>query len=354
MDFKEHYADTSSSVANAVRLNDLKLLRKLIRDGQCVDVMDNRGWRPLHQASILKEKNNHQLVDELLKHEDTDPNWRSHEGETALLLTCRHNTDHNAYKTVEILLKHKADPNISDNEDETPLLAATRAGNASCVQLLVKHKSVDVNRADCGGWTALHESATRGHFLMTQTLLQCGAKLDAKDECGMTPIFTAAQHGRVDCLKILVEEAMRQHMECLLDEGANDGASPVMIAAQQGFTDCIDFLIKSGANPNSYANDGVNAIHLAAECGHHKTLELLLQKMDVKEMESQLRPDLPELKLRNPLHLAITSDWLKCVKVMLRSGFAVDSVDYIFEQKFSLSMPPPKYITPLSLAVSLN
>src|SRR5205814_880953 len=101
--------------------------------------------------------------------------------------------------------------------------------------------------------------------------------------------------------------------------GANDGASPVMIAAQQGFTDCIEFLLKSGANPNrferkikllmsriffifkhfvylfflyiSYAKDGVNAIHLAAECGHHRTLELLLKKLNTDEMESQLRPE---------------------------------------------------------------
>ncbi|XP_054158685.1 ankyrin repeat and SOCS box protein 3-like isoform X2 [Oppia nitens] len=93
MDFKEHYTDSSSSVANAVRIQDLKLLRKLIRDGKCVDVMDNRGWRPLHQP----------LVDELLKHEDTDPNWRSHEGETALLLACRHNIGPEGLKVIETL-----------------------------------------------------------------------------------------------------------------------------------------------------------------------------------------------------------------------------------------------------------
>ena len=68
----------------------------------------------------------------------------------------------------------------------------------------------------------------------------------------MTAIFTASQHGRVDCLRILVEEALKQKLEYVLDEGANDGASPVMIAAQQGFTDCIELLIRSGANPNRY------------------------------------------------------------------------------------------------------
>ncbi|XP_054156325.1 ankyrin repeat and SOCS box protein 3-like [Oppia nitens] len=354
MDFKEHYTDSSSSVANAVRIQDLKLLRKLIRDGKCVDVMDNRGWRPLHQAAICKNVNSHQLVDELLKHEDTDPDWRSHEGETALLLACRHNIGPEGLKVIETLLKHKSNPNIADNEEETPLLAATRSGQSAAVQLLVKHERVDKNQADCGGWSPLHESATRGDLVMTQTLITFGAKLESKDECGMTPIFTAAQHGRLDCLKILVTEAVAKQQKYLLDEGANDGASPVMIAAQQGFTDCIELLLKSGANPNSYAKDGVNAIHLAAECGHHKTLELLLKKLNTKDMESQLKPESPELRLRNPLHLAISSDRQKCLKVMLKSGFDINSVDLLFEQKFSLAMPSPKYITPLSLAVTLN
>lgn len=192
------------------------------------------------------------MLEELLKHEDTDVNWRSYEGETALLLACRHNNDPNVVKTVETLLKYRADPNIADNEDETPLLAAARSGLTPVVDILVRHESVDVNRADCGGWTPLHEASTRGDKHMTQTLLQFGARLDAKDECGMTPIFSAAQHGRIECLKLLIDAALKREMDYLLDEGANDGASPVMISAQQGFTDCIEMLIRSGADPNRY------------------------------------------------------------------------------------------------------
>ena len=121
-------------------------------------------------------------MEELLKHEDTDIDWRSYEGETALLLACRHNSDPNVQKTVEILLKYKADPNIADNEDETPLLAAARSGLTNVVQQLVRIETVDVNRSDCGGWTPLHEASTRGDRDMTQTLLKFGAKLEAKDE----------------------------------------------------------------------------------------------------------------------------------------------------------------------------
>jgi ankyrin repeat/SOCS box protein 3 len=168
-------------------------------------------------------------------------------------LTCKHNNEENANKIVQLLIKYKADLNISDNEEETPILAAARNGLTSVVELLASHECVDVSKGDCGGWTPLHESATCGNVQMIQTLLSSCAKLQEKDECGMTPIFTAAQYGRIECLKILVEEAMAQELSYLLNEGANDGASPLMIAAQCGYTDVIDFLIKSGADPNKYA-----------------------------------------------------------------------------------------------------
>ena len=49
------------------------------------------------------------------------------------------------------------------------------------------------------------------------------AKLEIKDECGMTPILSAAQHQRLECLKVLIEAVLNSGTEYLLDEGTNDG-----------------------------------------------------------------------------------------------------------------------------------
>ena len=104
----------------------------------------------------------------------------------------------------------------------------------------------------------------------------------------------------------------------LLDESANDWALQVMIVAQQDFTDCIDLLKHSGHRWRQC---------LAAECGHHKTLDLLLRKMEIKQMEDELRPKLSELKTRNPIHLAISHERIKCLEVLLKHGFDIESVD---------------------------
>ena len=68
MDFKEVWQDTVSSVSKAIKNGDLKLVRQLIRQGKSVDVSDNRGWRPIHDAAVLKHANCHLILEEILKH----------------------------------------------------------------------------------------------------------------------------------------------------------------------------------------------------------------------------------------------------------------------------------------------
>ena len=51
MDFTEAYADTCSTVGLAAREGNVKILRKLLKKGRSVDVADNRGWMPIHEAA---------------------------------------------------------------------------------------------------------------------------------------------------------------------------------------------------------------------------------------------------------------------------------------------------------------
>ena len=51
MDFTENYPDSSSSVALASRAGDLETLKQLIRQGKSIEIQDNRGWKPIHEAA---------------------------------------------------------------------------------------------------------------------------------------------------------------------------------------------------------------------------------------------------------------------------------------------------------------
>ena len=52
MDFSESYPDSLSSVALAARSGNLEALRRLVGLGKSVETQDNRGWRPLHEATF--------------------------------------------------------------------------------------------------------------------------------------------------------------------------------------------------------------------------------------------------------------------------------------------------------------
>lgn len=51
MDFTEAYSDRCSAVGLAAREGNAKVLQKLIGQGYSLDVPDNRGWMPIHEAA---------------------------------------------------------------------------------------------------------------------------------------------------------------------------------------------------------------------------------------------------------------------------------------------------------------
>lgn len=356
MEFTEAWDDTCSSVGMAARLGKFKDLCRLIQNGYPVDVADNRGWRPLHEAAALQTDT--KCLEELLKHDRTNVNWKTHEGETALLLACKRRQGRRAEKAVDLLLHAGGDANIADNEEETPLLAATRAGEYGVITRLLNSGFANPNFGDCSGWRPLHEVATRGHIEMMRCLLRSEASIEVQDECGMTPVFTAAQHGQTECLKELLRIATERGQKKLIDLGAEDWATPLMIAAQQGFTTCVQILLDHDANPNLRTCDFATALHMAVEGKHADCLKLLLDRMDLQSLiESfhlRMRAELQNcLKFICPLHLAVEWKSYECLKMLLLAGFSANSVydreNVALDHMYIL--PLPIYETALSYAV---
>ncbi|XP_067119888.1 ankyrin repeat and SOCS box protein 3-like [Centruroides vittatus] len=360
MDFTEAWDDTCSYIGLAARIGNITEFRKLVEAGNPVDAPDNRGWRPLHEAAA--EPKDLRCLEELLKHKDTDVNWQTHEGETALLLACKRRcrTNKKPLEAVKLLLKYKADPNIADNEEETPLLAATRSGFAPVVLELLNNGKADPNKVDCSGWGSLHEAAMLGRADIVISLLTAGAKISIQDECEMTPIFTAAQHGKIECLKILLDAAKERGEVELIDMRAEDGATPVMIAAQQGFTECVEMLLAYGANINLKSFDNITALHLAVQGEHVSCLKLLMDHANVNELIIDYQPEKfrnrisrGELEPITPLHLAVEWNSNRCLKLLLERGFPVDCLcerGTRYEPQF-FTFLRPTYETALSYAI---
>lgn len=116
MDFTEAYADTCSTVGLAAREGNVKVLRKLLKKGRSIDVADNRGWMPIHEASY------HNSVEclRMLIRADSSENYiktKTFEGFCALHLAA----SQGHWKIIQILLEAGADPNATTLEETTPL-----------------------------------------------------------------------------------------------------------------------------------------------------------------------------------------------------------------------------------------
>ena len=105
------------------------------------------------------------------------------------------------------LLDAGADPKISTLEDTTPLMAAAGLGRIvgeslvdepsalEAVRLLIE-LGADVNATSNIGDTALHAAAWEGMNSLVQALVDRGARLDAKNKYGETPMSVADGFGR--------------------------------------------------------------------------------------------------------------------------------------------------------------
>jgi uncharacterized protein len=189
----------------------------LLDNGADANAMDSRGYTSLHllvrdsdYGIDLKSKDAIvKTVRALLAH-GANPNLRlkqerphktvtevTLQGATPLLLAAEVNN----LGAVKALLEGGADPLIPTEKGTTPLILAAGAGTdvlrprspeeramaVETAKYLVEH-GADVNAAGEYGWTALHAAAYQGLNDVVAFLVSKGAKLDAKDGFGQTPL----------------------------------------------------------------------------------------------------------------------------------------------------------------------
>ncbi|XP_066552582.1 ankyrin repeat and SOCS box protein 3 [Amia ocellicauda] len=325
MDFTEAFSDTCSAAGLAARQGDAGLLKRLIRKGYSLDISDNRGWIPIHEAAFSDSP---RCLGLLLRAEESGSyvNSRTYEGETPLHLAAMRGS----WRCVALLLRAGADPNQVTNEETTPLFIAVQNGHPDVVQMLLSHGAeVNGSQSLCG-WNALHQAAFRGLSEITRILLDRGVDKETQDDFGITPLFIAAQYGQLDCLKMLADSGANVNCQ------ARDRATPLFIAAQEGHTDCVQTLLSCGADPNLYCNDEAwqLPIHAAAQHGRTSILELLVPVTD-------RACDTGKGKV-SPVYSAVLGGRAESLSVLLREGYSPNAQECLV---FEIS-------SPLCLAIS--
>jgi ankyrin repeat protein len=169
---------------------------------------------------------------------------------------------------VRTLLRDGADPNATDEEQDSALMFAALYAEAPVLNLLIASGA----RLDARNQTGLTALFWASHsYDNSKILIDAGADVGTKSALGGTPLFgAAALPGNAKLVRLL------------LDHGANPnvtvgGATSLTMAAWTGDAEEVAVLLNRGADPKAAGFGGISALHAAVSRGERAMVDLLLR-----------------------------------------------------------------------------
>jgi len=232
------------------------------------DEATDHGFAPLQQALFKKHL---KVIKLLLDRLDVNPNYRDKNGQTPLWAASGAGDEilqmfldrkdiqvnlpgrfketplyHAAHwggpLSVQMLLDAGADPNIGNWEGQTPLGWAAAEGKEEVIQLLIKHPSIDVNKAEKSGKSPLSRASEKGHTKCVRALLAKQVDVEIAEKEGRTALLLAAAKGHKVVAKLLLKTKAK------INAQDHKGNTPLALAAENNHDAVVRFLLESGAD----------------------------------------------------------------------------------------------------------
>lgn len=156
--------DGKSALGWAASLGYSSIARLLIDRGANVNSKTpNTQMVPLEEAAACGDI----LTAQLLIESDADPNYRDHDGWSAIHWAA----EEGHLAVVQFLLNGGAIVDTVSSYGTSPLHCAANGGHKNTVSLLLQ-RGADPGKSTCHGWTPLHHAAFMGHSDVVQILLE--------------------------------------------------------------------------------------------------------------------------------------------------------------------------------------
>ncbi|WP_265023236.1 ankyrin repeat domain-containing protein [Wolbachia endosymbiont (group A) of Epistrophe grossularia] len=275
----------------AASRNKLSVVEFLFNNNANINAKDVYGNTPLHVAA--QYSSNLEIVKFLLDKDISGINNITNNGWTPLHVAIQGNK----LNTVELLLGRGADIEVRDIYNQTSLDLATRkgyldiAGILKQVQLdrklltivesggfneakglIAQGANIDTN--DKNGNTLLYSAAEIGDLNLVKLLLDNGANIEAKNgEYQATPLHGAVENYRIDVVKLLLNRGANVNAE------DKDNWTPLHYGADTNSPDIVKVLVDAHANLGAKGNYGKTLLDIAKDKGHNNIVEYLEKKL---------------------------------------------------------------------------
>ena len=163
---------------------------------------------------------------------------------------------------------------MDDIYGQTAFLVAAQNNNVSVMKFLLETGSVDINKADNSGSTALFWAAILGHTAVVAFLIKRGADTVKANEDGWTALIAAAAQNHVAAVVCIVAVQLGAGSMNMVN---NKGETALFIASEMGSEAVVEILLDNGAAPNIVAKYGRTALLEAASSGHNEVVKVLVQ-----------------------------------------------------------------------------
>ena len=300
------------SIHEAAQEGNIEAVKQHLAAGTDVNMKDDEGATPLHDASSFEVEDTTVKIVELLIANGADVNAKyevlGHPfGDTKSFTYTPLDSaiQFDNTETAALLRKHGAKTGAELKAEESIHIAA-ETGN---IEALKKHLSAgtDVNAKDVDGRTPLHRAASYGHNEVAELLIAKGADMNAKTNGQQTPMHAAAYNGHRNIIELLIEYGADvnsqiklagsfnkmtpldfdlfysdgQNCELLIKHGGVTGTKPdtsIHEAAEHGYSEGLKHLFIAGADINARDENGMTPLHLAVKHGQKAMTEVLIAK----------------------------------------------------------------------------
>jgi ankyrin repeat protein len=159
---------------------------------------------------------------------------------------------------------------------------------------------------------ALLEAARTGDTEVMRQQIKAGARVNATDQWGNTPLSYAAASGDLVRARLLLKERAEV-------EGRGGVLTPLASAALRGHAHMVTLLLSRGASPDAEGLSGVSPLVLAVRLNHLAVAEALLN--------AQARVDVLERTGESLLMMTIANNQPAMADLLLRHGVNPNTVD---------------------------